>query len=297
MEKIIVIVGFLGAGKTTFLKRLTRDCLNRGQSPYILINDYENANLDAQQFSEYLDQKQIEALSGSCICCDGITQLRMAVNSIPHRTNGITLIEANGTTDACELMGFMAVGIDSRYLPPIQVSLVDVRMWQNRGLHNELEANQIQVSSQIILNHPDKVSSDRLSEVKAQIRSLNPSAALIEWEDFDFNNLVASEPHPAKPQKMDHHKSHWSACSANLPSSMKSEDLHKILQEIPETILRVKGCTQLDDDPYFSFFERIASGETFVRPYRGKLADGPKLLVIGPGSEPNQLEAIIKKYT
>ena len=70
---------------------------------------------------------------------------------IPKRKNGITLIEANGTSDACTLMEFLGVGLTDRFLPPIQISVVDVKNWQKRGQHNELEVSQIQVSSLLVL--------------------------------------------------------------------------------------------------------------------------------------------------
>jgi G3E family GTPase len=76
MEALIVIVGFLGAGKTTFLKRIVEEYLSQNWSPYIILNDYENASLDAQDFLQYLKPNQINALSGSCICCSGINELR-----------------------------------------------------------------------------------------------------------------------------------------------------------------------------------------------------------------------------
>jgi G3E family GTPase len=101
MEAIITVVGFLGAGKTTLLKHLTTNYIDNGWNPFIILNDYENAYLDAQQFIHQAGKKSVVPLSGSCICCSGIHELRDFVNRIPERSNGITLIEANGTTDAC----------------------------------------------------------------------------------------------------------------------------------------------------------------------------------------------------
>ena len=72
MELIIVIVGFLGAGKTTLLKRLTKEYLGKSWDPYIILNDYQNASMDSQQFLSFLSPSQVNALSGSCICCSGI---------------------------------------------------------------------------------------------------------------------------------------------------------------------------------------------------------------------------------
>ena len=174
MEAIITIVGFLGAGKTTLLNQLASKYLALDWNPFIILNDYENANMDVQQFLKQLGSKEIVALSGSCICCSGIDQLRNYINLIPPRDKGITLIEANGTSDASSLMGFLGVGLAERFLPPIQISVVDVKNWQKRGEHNALEANQIQVSSLIVLSHLENASEARQEEVMNHIKSLNP---------------------------------------------------------------------------------------------------------------------------
>ena len=123
MEALIAVVGFLGAGKTALLKQLMENFINEGWNPFLVLNDYENANMDAQQFANQFDLKNIKALSGSCICCSGIVELRNIVNRIPEREKGITLIEANGTSDACTLMEFLGVGINKKFLPPIQISV------------------------------------------------------------------------------------------------------------------------------------------------------------------------------
>ncbi|WP_372938870.1 GTP-binding protein, partial [Seonamhaeicola sp.] len=76
MEAIITIVGFLGAGKTTLLKYLIKNFTDKGWNPYVILNDYENANIDVQHFREQLNLNTIKPLSGSCICCSGIVELR-----------------------------------------------------------------------------------------------------------------------------------------------------------------------------------------------------------------------------
>jgi G3E family GTPase len=297
MEAIIVIVGFLGSGKTTLLKKLVNEYLNHDWQPYIILNDYENARVDSQQFLEQLPKNQVNALSGACICCSGINELRQTVNDIPQRKKGITLIEANGTSDAATLMGFMGVGLRDNFLPPVQISVVDARNWQNRGHQNELEANQIQVSSLIVLNYADQVDEERLEKIKADIKYLNPSTHIKAWGDLDAFELPELTPSKNEANAIEHLKSHWSSCSVDLPDPMKSEHLHAVLDKIPLSILRIKGCTRLDDHEYYSFVERIASGQVFIRPYSGTLITGPKLLTIGPGSNPDEISNLIKQET
>ena len=293
MEAIITVVGFLGAGKTTLLKHLMTRYIEHGWNPFVILNDYENAQLDAEQFLQELGPEYIRALSGSCICCSGIGELREFVNSIPKRENGITLIEANGTSDACSLMGFLGVGLHERFLPPVQVSVVDVKNWQMRGEHNELEANQIQVSSLIVLTHTDKAKDGRKGHVTNEIKALNPLAKIIEMDELEVSLLPDLKPSANEAEKLDHLKAHWASCSVDLPHVPDSYAIYDICTALPKSIQRVKGCTQVGDNEGYTYFERTPDGEVYARPYPGVPITGPKLLSVGPGSEPKLLQKII----
>ena len=235
-------------------------------------------------------------MSGSCICCSGLAELRQKINEIKPREKGITFIEANGTTDACALMEFMGVGLNRGFLPPVQISVVDASNWQKRGAHNELEANQVQVSSLVLLNRTEDLSRERLEEVKSQIRQVNPEVQFSYWESVDLMSFTGLPRSTNAYEKLDHSKAHWASCSVDLPDPMSSAALEKVLAALPDSILRVKGCTRLDEDEYYSYFEKIPSGEATVRPYRGTLVSGPKLLVVGPGSKPDVISELLERY-
>ena len=303
MEPIIVIVGFLGAGKTSLLTRLVERYVAEGWDPYVILNDYENASLDAQQLTRNLPTEGIKALNGSCICCSGVTELRESVNRIPERAQGLTLIEANGTSDACSLMGFLGVGLDERFKPPVQISVVDVKNWQKRHNspasifgkdHNELEANQIQVSSLIVLTHLDEASPERRQTVKDDLRKLNPHATLTTPEELDISLLPQLTPTESRPTPLDHQKTHWASCSTDLPKVPSLWSIQAICDLIPRSILRVKGCTAVGGAEDFTYFERCPDGEVYVRPYQGTPVTGPKLLAIGPGSDPVALRKAVE---
>lgn len=294
MEAIITVVGFLGAGKTTLLKHLLTSYINSGWTPYVILNDYENAHLDVQQLMDQVNSDQVVPLNGSCICCSGIGELRYYVNTIPERPNGITLIEANGTSDACSLMGFLGVGLDERYLPPVQVSVVDVKNWQQRGEHNELEANQIQVSSLIVLTHTEEASADRQAYVVKDIQRFNPLAQIITMDMIDASLLPALSPSENNARQFDHLKAHWSSCSADLPGLPDESCIHSICNSLPKSILRVKGCTQIAGKEEYTYFERTPDGKVRIRPFYGVPTTGAKLLTVGPGSETSLLEQVIQ---
>ena len=293
-EPLIGIVGFLGAGKTTLLKKLVRQCLEQNWDPYVILNDMENAAMDAQQLVDDDLPSWIKPLTGSCICCTGIHELREFVNRIPQRPNGITLIEANGTSDAVSLMGFLGVGIEERFHPPVQVSVVDVKQWQQRGEHNELEANQVQVSSLIILTHDQDVTTDRKAEVLESLRHLNPTAPVMAAEDIDIRTLSDLPVSKNTASDFDHEKAHWASASTELPSLPNEECIHHICDALPSTILRVKGCTKIGDDSGYTYFEKAADAEVHIRPLNGEPITGPMLLTVGPGSDPELLAEVVR---
>lgn len=295
MEAIITVVGFLGAGKTTLLKFLINSFIAKGWDPFVILNDYENASIDAQQLTQKLSLKSIKPLTGSCICCSGIVELRNTVNRIAARKNGITLIEANGTSDACSLMEFLGVGLQDRFLPPIQISVVDVKNWQKRGEYNALESNQIQVSSLLVLTHLDEVTEDRQATVVKEIKALNPMAKILTMATLDVTLLPELLPSTNLAKKLDHQKAHWSSCSIDLPVLWNVHCIHEICAQLPSSIVRIKGCAKIVGESNYTYFERKPDGEIFVRPFNGIPITGTKLLTIGPGSAPNVLEKAIKR--
>lgn len=294
MEPIITLVGFLGAGKTTILKQLTKKLLDHKWQPFVILNDYENAHLDSQQLTDEVAPKWIKVLNGSCICCSGINELRDTVNRIPNRKNGITLIEANGTSDACTLLEFLSVGLETHFLPPIQISVVDVKNWQTRDDHNILEANQIQVSSLIILTHLDLVSKKRKEWVLKDLQKINAFAQITTLEKLDFTILPKLLPIKNQVEKLEHLKAHWSSCSVDLPTLPHINCIQNICNALPKQILRVKGCTQIADQENYTYFEQKPDGEISIRPFNGIPITGTKLITIGPGSNPETLKKAIQ---
>ena len=295
MEAIITIVGFLGSGKTTLLRHLVTSYTGLGWQPFVILNDYENANLDALQFSDAIAPRWLKALTGSCICCTGIHELRDYVNGVPKRDNGITLIEANGTSDACALMEFLGVGLKERFLPPVQLTVVDVNNWQKRGEHNDLEVNQVLVASLIVLAHIEKVTVQRQNEVVQALKILNPYAEILTLQTIDVTLLSKLVPSQNKGVQFDHQKAHWASCSCDLPSLPDVKCITYICELLPKSILRVKGCTQIEGEEGYMYFERTPDGNIFSRPFNGLPITGPKLLTIGPNSNLSVLEHAISK--
>lgn len=293
MEAIVVIVGFLGAGKTTLLKRLVSRYIDEGWNPSVILNDYENAHLDAQQLDTRIHPGGLIPMDGNCICCSGIAELRENVNRIPERENGITLIEANGTVDACDLMEFLGVGIDERFLPPVQISVVDVKNWQRRGNYNELEAHQVKVSSSIFLTHAEEMPEARIIAVTEELEKLNPGARILGADELDIFDLPELSPSENQWDRYVHDKAQWASCSVDLPGLPTIDCILDICDALPRSLLRVKGFTNVAGQSEDTYFERCPDGEVSMRTFNGTALTTSKLLTVGQGSDPELLTKVI----
>ena len=191
-------------------------------------------------------------------------------------------------------MGFLGVGIEERFLPPIQISVVDVKNWQKREPYNDLEENQVQVSSMIVLSHHIDVDEERKEEVIADLKRINPVAKILTMEEITIDMIPSLLPSENEYKKLDHQKAHWASCSTDIPDLPDLMCIQDICNAIPSNILRVKAVTKVGGEPGLTHFERTPDGEVFVKPYYGTPTTGPKLLTVGPGSDPNLLKDIIE---
>ena len=103
------------------------------------------------------------------------------------------------------------------------------------------------MSSLIVLNHHESIDEPRLNEVKSDLNRLNPYAKIVLWNDLQLDDLRGLVPSSNNPEELDHLKAHWSSCSVDLPDPLSLESLNQLLKKVPSHILRVKGCTRLDD--------------------------------------------------
>ena len=145
----------------------------------------------------------------------------------------------------------------------------------------------------IVLTHVENVSLQKLNEVKNEVEGVNPFAVIISQSEVMDSITAGLKPIPALRKKLDHHQTHWSSCSVDLPGLSSPESILEICNALPESIVRVKGCTRIGDDSEYTYFERCPDGQIFMRPYSGTPVTGAKLLTVGPGSHPELLQTAV----
>jgi G3E family GTPase len=261
---LVLLVGFLGAGKTTLLRGILPGLGERGLVPRVVLNDYLNADVDIQTLGGLTEH--VQAIHGTCVCCGAREEMVRVLSGLPADPAAITLVEANGTVDAVELVEVLAA--DRRlggHTLPTQISVVDAERWQRRHWHNRLEAHQVIPAHAVVITRSGNVTSRRLAEVEAGLRTLAPNAKVLDpvglvTELALLHTSAAAGPGRRFTRSADastHHSDHhFSATEVPLPEAQSRAALTSWLTALPPEVLRAKGIARLDDGQWV-YFERL----------------------------------------
>jgi G3E family GTPase len=283
MTPLILIIGFLGAGKTTYLRRLLPQLSQLGIEAHIIINDYQNASVDAELLHDLTEM--IVPISGSCVCCGSRDKLLSALEDFDHRPGRVVIIETNGTTDSEELIELLSLAPElEQFALPTQVSVIDGKRWQKRFWHNSLELDQAKTANHLFVSRTDEIDERRLRKVNESLRHhglpekrLDSSqlASLLgklikELQGISSRGDIARKKHDLREHHDDgrehsgkghnhgeHNAAehHFASFQIDLPELVIRAGLEKFLGGLPDTVIRAKGIVRLVDSPdeYFVF--------------------------------------------
>lgn len=179
MTKIDVVSGFLGAGKTTLIKKLLKEALD-GSKTVLIENEFGEIGIDGGFLKEA--GIEIKEMNSGCICCSLVGDFGVSLKEVietyaPERI----LIEPSGVgklSDVLKAVENVASDLDVQVNSAVAVvDASKAKMYiKNFG---EFFVNQISFAGTVILSRTDKVSQDKLNECVALIREHNDKAAII----------------------------------------------------------------------------------------------------------------------
>ena len=185
MLKIDIISGFLGAGKTTLIKKLLSSAL-KGQKIVLIENEFGDIGIDGGFLKEA--GVQINEMNSGCICCSLVGDFKKALNQVyqeykPERI----IIEPSGVGKLSDVLK----AVLSAELPDSQISsltaVVDAKKckmyMKNFG---EFYKNQIEQAKCVVLSHTTGIDADKLQFCLDTVKELNEHAVIVTtpWEEL-----------------------------------------------------------------------------------------------------------------
>ena len=195
MTKIDIISGFLGAGKTTLIKKMLAEAY-AGEKLVLIENEFGEISIDGGFLKE--SGVQVSEMSSGCICCSLVGDFGEALKEVyaqfqPDRI----LIEPSGVGKLSDVIVAVENTVKdvpemklNSYVTVADASKVKVYM-KNFG---EFYNNQIEAAGTIILSRTQKLSQEKLEAAVALLREKNAEAAILTtpWDQLDGKTALAA---------------------------------------------------------------------------------------------------------
>ena len=179
MTKIDIFSGFLGAGKTTLIKKLIKESF-AGQKVVLIENEFGEIRIDGGFLKE--SGIQINELNAGCICCSLVGDFRAALQQVVEQYHPDRIvIEPSGVgklSDVTRAVEGVAEHLDVQLNSFVTVADVNkVKMYMKN--FGEFYDDQISHASCIILSRTQTASEEKIAAAVAMLREKNPTATIV----------------------------------------------------------------------------------------------------------------------
>jgi len=305
---VLIVTGFLGCGKTTFLRHLLPWCADTGQRPALIINEVGATDVDGELLAD-LHAEQAR-LVGGCVCCTLQAQLGQTVDTIIESgVYNLLIIECSGLSNPLDVLSALSSPALVRQIAVSHiVCLLDARRAEAMLKVTELAKTQVATADVVILNKEDTLVPERRESVDTLAAGLAPHATRY-WARYgdigdDAMRGLLTDTAPMHHMcddvhcRHDHH-SHSHALPASfctfataLPSVVTRPALEALIQALPENVIRAKGFAYVCDEGW-QVLHRVYDAWD-ITPFIGATpSNGAILVCIGQHLDSAAIETMI----
>ena len=223
MTEVDIVSGFLGAGKTTFMKKLVAEAFS-DEKVVIVENEFGEIGID----SGFLKDTgiQVSEINGGCVCCtlvgDFTTNLHEVIKTYhPDRI----LVEPSGVAKLSDIeVAVLDVGKTEEIHIGALVTIVNaLKAKKQMKAFGEFFKDQIEHATAVVLSRTQKMNEAKLEDTVKEIKALNPKAVVITtpWDDLNGKQIMdaitgkdnlevfeLAEKHHAEEEAEHHHHHH-----------------------------------------------------------------------------------------
>ena len=320
MAKIDIISGFLGAGKTTLIKKLMADAFE-GEKLVLIENEFGEIGIDGGFLRE--SGVEITEMNSGCICCSLVGDFGEALKEVLEKYSpDRVIIEPSGVGKLSDVIKAVKNTGDSVEINSTAVVVDASKCKMYMKNYGEFYKNQIEYAGTIILSRTQNVSEEKLDTCLKLIREENTEASIITtpWEDISGKTILEAmekvnslekelmeehehhhHHHDGEECSCGHHHAHeghhhaddvFTSWGVETAHKFSEEEIKSIIEKLANDklygeVLRAKGIVASEEGEWFHF--DLVPEETELR--RGAADYTGRLCVIGA----NLNEAAIKE--
>lgn len=262
---VVLVGGFLGAGKTTMLNHLLRN--NRGIRIGVIVNDFGAVNIDSMMVAGQVDSMM--SLSNGCLCCAvDVSDMDEMIDRLAGSDIDVIVVEASGLAEPRNMVRLILGTKNPNVTFGGLVMLVDgTQFGESAERHPEL-AQHVGIADLVVVNKTDGLDEAGLEILGKTLRSFNDRAPVVYTEhgridpallfDHDENRgpaageqltldqLMLDQDHDHSCDGHDHLHSSYRAVDFDSARPIHPRRLVAFLEDRPAGLYRVKGYVHFD---------------------------------------------------
>jgi G3E family GTPase len=295
----IILTGFLGAGKTTFLNHYLK---TQAPTRYAIIeNEFGEQGIDGEVLTCTTDS--LVTMNNGCLCCTLNSNLYDILSELDQSREAFDalIIEATGVADPAGIAQPFLIHPAIRKAFALQhvVCLVDALHLESQLADTEETQRQIAFSNILLLNKTDLVSQEKTEALKALLQKINPWALVLEGNHHRY---------PVLPQGsfMDnvstntaahhHHHKDLSTLSFSYTQAFKLDTLRFVLQQFlmfqAKSVYRTKGIIQATDGQHY--LVQSVGQQLSITPLAAPTHSGSRMVFIGKNLQPKGYDRMLQ---
>jgi len=295
--EVIVVSGFLGAGKTTLMKRILASRPDMSDT-VLIVNEFGTIGIDGSLLDGE-NTEMIELTSG-CICCTLLTDLTLTLNKVMDRFHPRwILIEASGIADPRNIIG--ALGQESlagKLAGHRTITVLDTDCWEIRSIFGDLFRLQLEAADLLLMNKVDLLPPEKVRTSLREIREALPRTQImptvhcrIDQDVIWFRpEMGGAETSPGDDllgtvnHHVQGHEHGWSGPASNHFVTFSFQEdrpvdegcFRRFIDALPPEVFRVKGTVRFPDRTMLLNF---VAGRADWAPWSGEPAN--RLVFVG----------------
>jgi G3E family GTPase len=298
---LILLTGFLGSGKTSFLKHFIEYQTQRSRFVAVIQNEVGAVGLDGK----LLDYTVTEIDEG-CVCCSLSGNLKRAIQGILSAFDpDYIIMETTGLANPFNLLPEIKE-LEDLVRFDCTVTVVDALNIESTLSQHGLAVDQIRGADVLMLNKKEQVEPSRLDSIVGQLRQINARAPLfltthgdlnpaLVFEVADRQSLSLLEGQAGSDHNSDHRNGLWVE-NIGLAHALDRSEFLQVVAQLTPSIFRVKGVLAFSDSPEPELFQFVG-GRFELSPFPGKDPGERFLTVIGHGQRSTETVAALERMT